>query len=409
MKLIQGGRISDPSMGYRDESFLSLILKESKNHRELSMGIITEIPNEKDDFVFFDISIGNRQVGRIVVQLFVKEAPKTCKHFKESLSKYENTYFHRVVKNFMIQGGDVFNGKVEDYDKGKAGITSVQEDQYIEDENLQHPLDQPFLLCLANDGPNTNSYQFFITTATASHLQGKNSVFGIVKHGKSVVREIERVSTLDKNIPIKLELPIIKSIGPWKISDEVPIFNACYDTIGGDIYEEYPDDDDTITKGSLDSALQAATIIKDSGGLLLKKGDYTNALFKYKKSLRYVMEYIPDIDQEPELFKKFVELKKKIYLNLALATLKQGDYKKSCEYGTFLLDMDLTFQEKAKTLYRMGCANIEMKKYEEAFSLLKNANELVTDPSIERDLKRVESLLNKKKDAEKAKYLKMFG
>lgn len=373
------------------------------------MAIITDISNEGVDFAFFDISVGDRPLGRIVVQLFINEAPKTCLHFKQSLPQYENTFFHRIIKNFMIQGGDVINGKVEEYDKGKAGINTSQEGHYIDDENLNYPLDQPFLLCMANNGPNTNLYQFFITTASAAHLQGKNTVFGVVKHGKSVVREIERVSTSDRNLPAESELPIITRCGPWKRSDEVPIFNACYDTIGGDVYEEYPDDDETITKGSLDSALQAATIIKDSGGLLFKKGDYTNALLKYKKSLRYVMEYIPDIDQEPELFKKFIELKKKIYLNLALVTLKQGEYKKSCEYGTFLLDMTLTTPEKAKTLYRMGCANIEMKKYEEARSFLKSANDLATDPSIERDLKRVENLLNKKKEAERAKYLKMFG
>lgn len=373
------------------------------------MGIVTELPNDKDDFIFFDISIGGRQIGRIVAQLFIDEAPKTCQHFKQSLPKYENTYFHRIVKNFMIQGGDIVNGRVEDYDKGKAGIVSLQEDQYIDDENLQHSMEQPFLLCMANSGPNTSCYQFFITTASATHLQGKNTVFGVVRHGKSVVREIERVSISSNSLPAESEIPVIAKVGPWSTSDAVPIFNACYDTIGGDVYEEYPDDDETITKGSLDSALQAATIIKDSGGLLLKKGDYANALFKYKKSLRYVMEYIPDIDQEPEFFGKFTDMKKKLYLNLALTTLKKGDYKKSCEYGTFLLDMSLTKPEKAKTLYRMGCANIEMKKYGVALSLLKSANELITDPSIERDLKRVESLLIKKKDAERAKYLKMFG
>ncbi|WPK27428.1 hypothetical protein PUMCH_004815 [Australozyma saopauloensis] len=358
-------------------------------------------------FIFFDIAICERQIGRIVAQLFVKDAPNTCRHIEQSLPKYENTFFHKVLKNFVIHGGDVVNGKVLLYKEGKAGdISSNVSDNVVPDENLTATMDEPFLLCSAS---SRSSSQFFITTSSASHLQGKHTVFGKVIHGKSVVREIERVATTASGVPSETELPIIRDAGVWHQGDPVPIYNACYNQIGGDIYEEYPDDDETIVKGLLDSAYGAATIIKDSGGALFKTGDHTNALLKYKKALRYVMEYIPDEDQEPEFYGKFVELKKKIYLNLALVTLKLKDYSKSYDYGSFLLDMDLTNSEKAKTLYRMGSARFEQKKYDEAIVHYKEASTLVSDPSIVRDLEKAETMLKKKKDAEKAKYSKMFG
>lgn len=370
------------------------------------MGTIEEIGSTAT-FVFFDISICDRKIGRIVVKLLVTEAPKTTSHIAAIIEKYKGTYFHRVIKNFMIQGGDVVNGMVSDYGLKIAGegLPTLT----VDDENLQHPLDKPFFVCMANTGPNTNGNQFFITTASASHLKGKNTVFGEVVHGRSVVREIERVSTNSGGLPVPNELPVITDCGIWQEGDAVPIFNACYDPIGGDIYEEYPDDDETITHGSIQSAFDAATIIKDSGGALFKKGDYPNAFLKYKKSLRYVMEYIPDIDLEPEHYNNFMELKKKIYLNLSLVSLKLKDFAKCCEYGTYLMEMDLTKPEKAKTCYRMGCAKLEMKKYEEAQMLLRSANDIASDPSITKELERAETLLKRKKDAEKAKFSKMFG
>ncbi|RKP28706.1 cyclophilin-like protein, partial [Metschnikowia bicuspidata] len=361
------------------------------------MGTIDEVV---DKYVYFDISVGQNPTGRIVVSLYFTEAPKTCSHFVANLDKYQNTYFHRVVKNFMVQGGDVVKGLVENYKEGKAGTGSPY--KHIEDENLLHSLDKSFLLCMTNTGLNTNGTQFFITTASAPHLQGKNTVFGEVIHGKSVVREIERVNTSLQGCPVESELPIITQCGFWHPGDPVPIYNACYDTIGGDNYEEYPNDDETITKGSLLSAFEAASVVKDSGGALFKKGEYSKAYLKYKKSLRYVMEYIPDIDQEPEHYKNFEDLKTKLYLNLCLVTLKLKDYAKCFQYGTYLLEYDLSTPEKAKTYYRMGFARLEMRKYDEARKLLKSAHELASDPSIERVLNRAEDALKRQKEAQKS-------
>lgn len=367
----------------------------------------TDTPSERSTYVFFDISISDEAVGRVVVELFVDRAPQTCAHIIETLPQYEQTYFHRVIKNFMIKCGEVLNGQAKFYENGNEGV--LPKELLIGDENLQYPMDQPFLLSMVKGSRGKSASQFFITTASAVHLQGKCSVFGRVVYGKSVVREIERVSTSSQGHPSKNELPKITNCGIWNEGDPVPIYNACYDTIGGDIYEEYPDDDESITIGSLLSVVHAASIIKDSGGALLKQGKYRDAYFKYRKSLRYVMEYIPDIYQDPECFKNFTELKKKLYLNLALVMLKLGDYQMSFDYGTYLLDMELFPQEKAKTLYRMGCASFEQKKYEDALKLFKSASELTSDASIERDVQKVESVLKKKKSAEKAKFSRMFG
>lgn len=356
---------------------------------------------------YLDVSIGQEKCGRIVVELYADKAPTTTANFVKLLPQLKNTYFHRVIKNFMIQGGDVQYGQVESYTDGKVGTGTLAEP--FADENLLEKLDKPFKVCMANSGPNTNGTQFFITTYPAPHLEGKHSVFGHVLHGKSVVRAIERVKTAASNVPVISELPVITDAGEWNDSDPVPIFNACYDSIGGDIYEEYPDDDENIDKDSSQSVYEAATIIKNGGGELFKKGDVANALLKYKKALRYVMEYIPDEDQEPDYFAKYSDLKKKLYLNLSLVCLKLDDCAKCVDYCTYLLDMELTDPERAKTLYRMGSAHIATKKYAEAIKYLQRAAEVLNDAGIEKELKRAQDLLEAEKKRERGRYAKFFG
>lgn len=358
---------------------------------------------------FIDIEITRKQIGRIVLELFETKAPKACENFCKLGPKYEGTYFHRVIKNFMIQGGDIVYAQASQYNDNQVGAGLHPDGIVFEDENLDHDMESSFLLCMANSGENSNGSQFFITTSASPHLKGKHTVFGQVKHGKSVVREIERVSTTAENVPLESELPVIVKFGEWFEGDPIPIFNACYDQISGDIYEEYPDDDEHIQKDSSKSVLEASLIIKNSGAALLKKGEYKNAFLKFKKCLRYVMEYIPDEDQEPEYFKEFADLKKKLYLNLSLSCLKLKDYVKCVDYCTFLLDMELTEQERAKTLFRLGQAMIAAKKYKEAVTILEQAREAMKDLAIEKELARAESLLQKQKDAEKAKYAKFFN
>mmetsp|Transcript_1690 Transcript_1690/g.1827 ORF Transcript_1690/g.1827 Transcript_1690/m.1827 type:complete len:386 (+) Transcript_1690:1324-2481(+) len=375
---------------------------------------------------YIDISIGGTKTGRIVVELFEDLAPKASENFIKlcngsqknqdgSPLTFKGNYFHRVIKNFVIQAGDIENGRsIKDYPNvniGKGGVSIYNNDTF-EDENVSEPLDIPFKLCMANDGiANANKSQFFITTFPQPHLNGKHTVFGKVIHGKSVVREIERVNTDNQNIPKQENIVLIEDCGDWTENMDVPVYNACYDQIGGDIYEEYPDDDENIDKESSELVYNASTKIKESGTLLFKKGMKQEAFLKYKKCLRYVMEYIPDEDQEPEWYKKYLDIKKKLYLNLSMVCLGLKNFIKAADYSSYLLDMNnLTTQEKAKGHYRYGCSLIELKKYDEALTELKSAKSLVSeDPAIETQLNKCELLMETKKQREKAKYAKFFS
>ncbi|NWR70483.1 NKTR protein, partial [Centropus unirufus] len=139
-------------------------------------------------------------VGRIMFQLFSDICPKTCKNFlclcsgEKGIGKttgkklcYKGTTFHRVVKNFMIQGGDFSEGN------GKGGESIYG--GYFKDENFILKHDRAFLLSMANRGKHTNGSQFFITTKPAPHLDGVHVVFGLVIAGFEVIEQIENLKT----------------------------------------------------------------------------------------------------------------------------------------------------------------------------------------------------------------------
>lgn len=372
---------------------------------------------------YLDVAIGGQPCGRVVFKLYADAAPKSCDNFlllcigrADSLTKevrsYKNTYFHRIIRNFMVQGGDIQHGSVSEYgnDAAGKGHFSIYGDTF-EDENTVE-VGAPFLLCMANSGPNTNGSQFFVTTAPQPHLLGKHSVFGEVVHGKSVIREMENLSTDLNNLPAKASMVLISGCGEWKEGDAAPVFNASYNAIGGDIYEEHPDDDSHIDKESSESVYKAASIIKESGGLLFKSGEKQQAFFKYRKCLRYVMEFFPDPEEEPEWHAKYGDLKKKLYLNLSLVCLQLKNHKKAIDYSSYLLDMKehLSPQELAKSHYRKGCAMTELKQYSEALKEFAIAKEILpNDAAILRDYGKCEGLLSQHKSNEKAKYARFFS
>lgn len=144
----------------------------------------------------------------IVIKLFEDVVPLTCKNFKYISQKgingktYNGCPFHRIIKNFMIQGGDIVN-------QNGTGSVSIYGSNF-EDENFKLTHDKPGLLSMANSGPNTNGSQFFITTVPTPHLDGKHVVFGEVINGMEVINEIENVPTDANDKPYKNI--IIKSI-----------------------------------------------------------------------------------------------------------------------------------------------------------------------------------------------------
>ncbi|TSC80776.1 MAG: peptidyl-prolyl cis-trans isomerase B (cyclophilin B) [Parcubacteria group bacterium Gr01-1014_29] len=138
--------------------------------------------------------------GMITVELFPEDAPKTVENFiKLAESKfYDGTKLHRIIKNFMIQGGDP-NSKDTDWsDDGKGGPGYAFEDEFNEHKVVRGAL------AMANSGPNTNGSQFFVVTAKETPwLDGKHTVFGRVVRGMEIIDKIELMATNEKDHPLE--------------------------------------------------------------------------------------------------------------------------------------------------------------------------------------------------------------
>jgi len=377
--------------------------------------------------VYFDISIGGEEVGRVVFELFKDVVPKTVENFRSlcvgftndagKTLHYKGSIFHRIIKDFMVQGGDFtnFNG---------TGGESIYGNKF-EDENFKFKHDQPFLLSMANAGPGTNGSQFFITTVPTPHLDNKHVVFGRVLKGEDVVQLLENTQK-DGEKPVKeCKIDNCGELAPGE-DDGVNMDDGTGDTV-----PNVPSQADYTTE-KFDELMAAIESVKAIGNEQFKSGNHVVALKKYMKSVRYINHFIKVGDdvsfsssdedddtipspaqnkgltsEEISQNKKLEGLKVPCLLNSAACRLKTNDSKGAVRDLTEVLVLD---DVNTKALYRRAQAYIQMKDYEEANDDLDSALKISPDDkAIQREKTNVRTLIAQKKKRDKEIYSKLFS
>ncbi|ORY33090.1 cyclophilin-like domain-containing protein [Naematelia encephala] len=369
---------------------------------------------------YFDITIGGAPSGRLVFELFDDVVPKTVENFKHLCIgdkvnaagvklAYAGSAFHRCIKGFMLQGGDFTRGD------GTGGESIYGEKFADEAFTLKH--DKPMLLSMANAGPNTNGSQFFITTVATPHLDGKHVVFGKVRSNRGLVRRIESLpTTSDKpNEPVVISAAGVLSEEEVQKEEEARKAAQEQASSGGeDIWEDYPVDEESVDVDKPEEALGVATKLKDIGTKEFKAGQFTIALDKYQKALRYLDEHpvLPN-DAPEDLVESFRSTRLPLLTNAALAALKCTPPAGSLAVSLTSRALNITPlapAEKGKALYRRALGKIQIKDDEGAEKDLKEALECVPgDAGIIKALKDVEVRRKARKEKERKAFAKMFA
>ncbi|KAM9677441.1 peptidyl-prolyl cis-trans isomerase D isoform 2-T2 [Trichechus inunguis] len=322
----------------------------------------TKPSNPSNPRVFFDVDLGGERVGRIVLELFADIVPKTAENFRALCTgekgigpttgkplHFKGCPFHRIIKKFMIQGGDFSN-------QNGTGGESIYGEKF-EDENFYYKHDQEGLLSMANAGPNTNGSQFFITTVPTPHLDGKHVVFGQVIKGMGVARILENVE--------------VKGENPAKV----------------------------------DKILLITEDLKNIGNTFFKSQNWEMAIKKYAKVLRY-MEGSKAVTEKADS-SKLQPVALSCVLNIAACKLKMSDWQGAIDSCVEALEID---PSNTKALYRRAQGWQGLKEYDQALADLKKAQEIAPeDKAIQAELLKVKQKIKAQKDKEKAAYAKMFA
>ncbi|KAF7809802.1 peptidyl-prolyl cis-trans isomerase CYP40-like [Senna tora] len=356
---------------------------------------------------YLDISIGGELEGRIVVELFKDVVPKTAENFRALCTgekgvaphtgvplHYKGVRFHRIIKGFMIQGGDISAGD----GTGGESIYGLK----FEDENFELKHERKGMLSMANAGPNTNGSQFFITTTRTPHLDGKHVVFGKVIKGMGVVRSVEHVITGEGDCPT--QDVIVADCGELAEDEDDGTIDFFKD---GDTFPDWPADLD-VKPDEISWWIEAVDSIKSLGNEQYKKQDYKSAVRKYRKALRYldVCWEKDDIDQgQPEKSTALRKTKSQIFTNSAACKLKLDDLQGA------LLDSDFALHDgdNVKALFRKGQACMALNDLDAAVQCFKKALELEpNDGGIKKELAAARKKIADRRDQEKKAYSRMF-
>jgi len=338
-------------------------------------------------------------VGRVVIELFRNIVPKTAENFlalcngKRGIGKlgkplcYQGTIFHRVVPQFMVQGGDITK-----YDG--TGGESIYGEKF-EDENFTLLHSEEGRVGMANAGANTNNSQFYITTVPCPHLDNINVAFGQVRKGLNIIREMGDVLRIDDHPTIKC---LIESCGEFKPNEP---WNISENDGTADIYPPWPDDWDIPSNAKIEDAISN---IKDSGNFYFKQENYTVSDRKYTKALRYI-DFLSSKSSGSNL-KLIQAMKVSSLLNLAAVRLKKNKHQNARQFCDQALIMD---PYNGKAFYRRAQARMGLKDYDKALTDLKTALKLCpNDKFIRLELQNARKTKLNYLQKEKVIFTKMF-
>jgi peptidyl-prolyl isomerase D len=381
---------------------------------------------------YFDIEIGNEPQGRIVMELFQNIVPKTAKNFIElcrgttkgskGFLTYKNSIFHRVIKSFMLQGGDFTNHN----GTGGESIYGVK----FDDEAFPLKHEKPGLLSMANSGPNTNGSQFFITTVPCPHLDGKHVVFGKVLKGMNVVRTIEHTETEKSDRPKN----VVKIVDCGVLEDGQD--DGVIAPTDGDILPDFVQDNDESPEDSPEKFLEYGQLIKGFGNSLLKralageKECFLSAQKKYAKAIRYIEAIDPTPEDNTafslEFKQSFYALKVSCLSNQTLAFINLENYDQGQKCAERILDIAERLQnwtaktpkeplrvsdaDKGKALFRLGTCLFKQSLFSESLEKLQTALQLVpNDGAIMNLINQVKRTVKLREAKEKKMYQQMFA